>query len=85
MAFNRKSMSGNLGAGGGTRFFTYGTPDDRATVEGAGYFNEAHLTVKVGDGILVQADDGLFQVVVNAVDVVGKTVVAVTTMSEGGA
>ena len=84
MAFNHKAMSGNLGAGGGTRFLTYTTEDTRATVEAANYFNEAHLTVKVGDGILVSSSDEVFQVIVLTADIVGRTVTASTTMSEGG-
>ena len=84
MAFNNKVMSGNIGAGGGTRLFTYATPDDRATVETAGYFNELHLTVKSGDAILVKAVDEAMLVSITKTDITAKTVLHKTTMSEGG-
>lgn len=84
MALDHKNIGGNLGAGGGTRFLTYKTEDTRAEVEAAGYFNDLHLTVKVGDGILINAEDQLFQVIVLTANTAAKTVTTRTTQSEGG-
>lgn len=82
---NHKNIGGNLGAGGGIRLLTYKTEDARATVAGAGYFNDLYLTVSIGDAILCNTSDELLLVTVQAVDTEAKTVTAVTTMSEGGA
>ena len=59
MALNNKALGGNLGAGNVVRFMTYKTDDSRATVEGAGYFDDLYLTVKENDTILVNSSDEL--------------------------
>lgn len=84
MPLNIKAVSGNIGAGNTSRLMNYLTDDDRATVEGAGYFNEMYLTVKENDTILVNSSDELFQVIVKEADIVAQTVTTQTTMSEGG-
>ena len=84
MALDIKKLSGNIGAGGGTRFLTYSTSDDRNAVEAAGYFNALYLTVKAGDAILVNAVDEAMLVSITNTDTVAKTVTFKTTMSEGG-
>ncbi len=58
MAFNMQKLENHAGSGGGLKLFSYHAGDDnRAAVNGAGYFNEAASLLSVGDRIAVHATD----------------------------
>ncbi len=59
MAFNRKNLGGNVGAGSDTaKLYVYRTADSKATVVASGYFNTAKDVLKVGDIIMATHDTG---------------------------
>jgi hypothetical protein len=59
MAFNRKNMGGNVGAGSDTaKLYVYKTADSKATVVASGYFNDGKDVLKVGDIIMATHDTG---------------------------
>lgn len=60
MAYSRKKLSGNLGAGSGApKLFTYGDADStKAQIAASGYFNDATDVVGLGDFILAAGSDG---------------------------
>lgn len=68
MAFNRTSLSGNLGAGSSApSLFTYGTSTDaKAAVIASGYFNDATDVLRKGDIILATASDATVALVVTS-------------------
>jgi hypothetical protein len=59
MAFDRKNLSGNMGAGSGApKLFTYGTSADaKAAIIASGYFNDATDVLSKGDIILAYGTD----------------------------
>ncbi len=59
MSFNRKELSGNMGAGGkAPKLCTYTTADAKATVVGSGYFDDASDVLEVGDIIMAATSTG---------------------------
>ena len=59
MAFDRKYLSGNMGAGGkAPKLFTYATADAKATVVGSGYFNDSSDVLEVGDMMMAATSVG---------------------------
>jgi hypothetical protein len=57
MAYNRKNMGGNVGAGSDTaKLYVYKTDDAKATVIASGYFNDAKDVLKKGDMIFATHD-----------------------------
>lgn len=54
-------------AGKGAKVWTYYTSDDaKATVKGAGYFNNASTHLSVGDRLMIHASDADFDAHVSA-------------------
>ena len=59
MAFNRKNLGGNVGAGTDTaKLYQYKTADTKAATIASGYFNDAVKILKVGDFINATTDTG---------------------------
>lgn len=66
MAFTIANLENHAGSGGGVKIWTYSTADAKATVKGAGYFNDAALNLRVGDRIMIHASDADFDAHVSA-------------------
>lgn len=59
MAFDKKGLGGNVGAGSNTaKLFVYKTEDTKAATIASGYFNELVDVLKVGDTIMATTDTG---------------------------
>lgn len=66
MAFTIRNLENHAGSGGGVKLFSYSTTDSKATVKGAGYFNDASLSMAVGDRVMIHASDADFDAHVSA-------------------
>lgn len=60
MAFDKKNLGGNIGAGSScpTLFSFADTASTKAAIAGADYFLDIYTILKVGDGIYCQGSDG---------------------------
>ena len=79
MAFDKKNLELQAGAGNELYKWSYVTTDAGGTVDGVGYFNKAADLLKVGDAIQVKSSDIIGIVFVNAVSEDG--VVDVTNLT----
>ena len=68
MAFDRKKLSGNMGAGSlAPKLLTFkDTASTKAQVATADYFLEVYQILNVGDAILANCSDGTMFVIVTA-------------------
>ena len=78
MPFTATNLSA-LSAANGFTLWHYRTTDSRADTEAAGYFTPAAVQVRVGDIILVQANDGTTMLPVRTGNVTGAAMVLDTS------
>lgn len=79
MALDITKLENLAGSGGGRKVFAYDAAtgsDNKATVQGAGYFNDANLLLTVGDRILIHASDADFDCHVSAISAAGVVTIA---------
>jgi hypothetical protein len=57
MAFALVNLQNLSGSGNAPKIWTYSTTDNKAAMEGAGYFNEAAGLLAVNDAIYVACSD----------------------------
>ena len=76
MAFTLKNLENHGGSGAGTKIFSYATADNKATVKGAGYFNDGASVLAVNDRILIAASDANFDCHVSAISAAGVVTIA---------
>lgn len=77
MALDITYLQNLSGSGRGPKVFTYATTDNRATVKGANYFNNAASLLTVGDRIMIHASDFDFDAHVSAISSGAVTIAAV--------
>jgi hypothetical protein len=81
MAFKVAGLENHSSSGAGARRFSYKTTDSKATVKGAGYFNAAALSFRVGDELLIAASDATFHAKVSAIAAGVVTIAALDTFA----
>lgn len=74
-----QGFENHSGSGGGLKIFSYNSTDAKATVKGAGYFNDVATLVSVGDRIMVHATDADFDAHVSANAAGVVTIAAIDT------
>lgn len=78
MAFDLQKFENHAGSGAGLKMFSYNAGDDnRATVKGAGYFNDAAGLLEVGSRIAIHASDTDFDCHVSVISAGVVTIAAV--------
>lgn len=77
MAFNIRNLQNLSGSGAGPKMFTYiSATDNRAAVQGAGYFNPAATQFTVGDLLWIKSSDVAFFAQVSAISAGAVTIAA---------
>lgn len=82
MALDMKNLVAQNPAGTGRKMWSYFTDaDNRAAVNGAGYFNDAHLMFEVGDTMMVTSTDHVYPCRISAISAGVVTVAAQSAFS----
>lgn len=67
MAFNLQALENHSGSGAGLKLWSYNAgADNRAAVNGSGYFNPAYGLLNVGDVLTIRASDHVYHARVSA-------------------
>jgi len=67
MAFNLQALENHSGSGAGPKLWSYNSgADNRAAVNGAGYFDQAYDLLNVGDVLTIRASDHVYHAQVSA-------------------
>lgn len=82
MAFNLQGLENHSGSGAGLKLYSYNTTvDNRAAVNGAGYFNSAYDLLRLGDVITILSSDHTYHARVSAKSAGAITIAALSAFA----